>query len=94
MSPRDIAATALLAIALLGFAIATAGMFVSRNSYNRLHASGVANIATTLCVAAAILVEKSWSQGGIKAVLIALVFLIGAPIVNHAIARATHAKET
>lgn len=93
MTPRDSAAAVLLAIAVAAFAIAAAGMFVSRNTYNRLHAGGVANVVTTLAVTAAVLVEKSWSQAGIKAILIALVFLIGSPIVSHAAARSAHAKD-
>lgn len=93
MSARDIAASSLLAIAVLGFAIAAAGMFVSRNAYNRLHAGNLANVATTVCVTGAIVVEKSWSQPGIKAVMIALVLLVGSPIVSHAVGRSAHAKD-
>jgi multisubunit Na+/H+ antiporter MnhG subunit len=68
-------------------------MFLSRNTYNRLHAGGIANVATTLCVVAAIVVEKSISAGGIKALLIGLVFWIAGPIVSHVTARSEHANK-
>jgi monovalent cation/proton antiporter MnhG/PhaG subunit len=95
MSTRDEVAAGLLALGILAYAVSTLGLFLSRNVYNRLHAGGVANIVTTLCVTAAFVVEKLWSQAGIKAILIGLVFLIGSPILNHAIGRAAHtSKET
>ncbi|HTX02574.1 MAG TPA: monovalent cation/H(+) antiporter subunit G [Candidatus Acidoferrales bacterium] len=94
MTPRDIAAASLLVVAIIGFAVAAAGMFVSRNAYNRMHAAGVANFTTTVGVVAAIVIEKSWSAAGIKAAMIGLVFLIGGPIVSHVVARSAHAKDS
>lgn len=93
MSGRDVAAVVLLAIGIAAYAIATLGQFLSRSSYNRLHAGGIANVVTTVCVVAAIVVEKLLSNAGIKALLIGLVFWIGGPIVSHVTARATNAQE-
>lgn len=95
MSTRDDIAVALLALGAIAYAISALGLFLSRNVYNRLHAGGIANIVTTFCVTAAFVVEKLWSQAGVKAMLIGLVFLIASPILNHAIGRAAHiSKET
>ena len=93
MSTRDYVAIALLAIGLVAYAVATLGMFLSKNAYNRLHAGGIANIVTTVCVVAAIVVEKSISNAGVKALLIGLVFWISGPIVSHVTARSERAKE-
>lgn len=93
MSTRDVAAVALLSAAVLAYAISTLGVFMSRNTYNRLHAAGIANVATTLFVVAAIVVEKQISNAGIKALLIGLVFWIAGPIVSHVTARAEHVSK-
>jgi len=93
MSARDLVAVTLLGLGLVAYAVATAGMFLSRNTYNRLHAGGIANVVTTICVVAAIVVEKSISNAGVKALLIGLTFWIGSPIISHVIARSERAKE-
>lgn len=93
MSAREVAAVVLLGIGIVAYALATLGQLVSRNSYDRLHAGGIANVVTTLCVVAAIVVEKLMSAAGIKALLIGLVFWIGGPIVSHVTARATNAQD-
>jgi monovalent cation/proton antiporter MnhG/PhaG subunit len=88
MTPRAIAAIALL---VLGVGIELAccvGVLAMRGVYDKLHYTAPATTLGTLAIAGAVLVRESTVQYGIKAILIALALLITNPVLTHAIARA------
>lgn len=68
------------------------GLVVMRSAYDRVHFSGPATLGLVL-VALSVLVDKSFSLIGNKAILIAVMALLGSPLLTHAIGRATRILE-
>ncbi len=68
------------------------GVLLGRNPYARLHFIGPATLLGSAAVAAAVLIQDSFSQSGIKAILIVLAFVATGPILSHATARAVHVR--
>jgi multicomponent Na+:H+ antiporter subunit G len=93
MTTPGSSSTILLAGGVLVEWITCLGLLVMRNPYDRLHAIAPANILPPVLVAAAVVAQNGFSQAGIKAVLIALVLILTAPIITHAIARSVHLRQ-
>jgi monovalent cation/proton antiporter MnhG/PhaG subunit len=93
VSPRDVAVVVLLVFGVaveLGCAV---GVLVMRNAYDRLHYTAPASTLGPLAFAAAIVLRESFSQAGIKALLVAVALLITNPLLTHATARAARIRE-
>ncbi|HSR12446.1 MAG TPA: monovalent cation/H(+) antiporter subunit G [Thermodesulfobacteriota bacterium] len=86
------AVTILLIFSLVAVWLSCLGLLAARNPYARLHFLGSATLLGSLGVAAAVLVQSSSAQSGIKAVLIFLILLFTSPIVSHVTARAVHGR--
>jgi multicomponent Na+:H+ antiporter subunit G len=87
VTARHVIAMTLLWIGVGWNLIAALGVLVMRSAFDRLHYPAVATLGA-LFVAAAVLVEKSFSLVGDEAVLVAVFLLIASPILTHATARA------
>ena len=92
MAVSAIAIWALLAIAMASFLLTAIGLLVSRNIYDRIQFTYPAGTVGVAAIVAAVVVEKSVSQAGIKAILIGLVFLWSSAALSHAIARAARIR--
>jgi monovalent cation/proton antiporter MnhG/PhaG subunit len=64
-----------------------------RNVYDRLHYTGPAATVGPAAVAAAVVLEESFSSAGVKAIMVALVLAAANPVVVHATARAVWSRE-
>ncbi len=78
----------LLGIGVLGFAFTVVGLLFSRDLYDQIHYLAPGSIVGSLAFTAAAIVHEGFSQSGTKAILIALLLLIGNPVLSHATARA------
>jgi monovalent cation/proton antiporter MnhG/PhaG subunit len=92
MTPRAIAAIALL---VLGVGIELAccvGVLVMRGVYDKLHYTAPASTLGAFAIAGAVLLRESIVQYGLKTILITLALLITNPVLTHAIARASRIR--
>jgi monovalent cation/proton antiporter MnhG/PhaG subunit len=92
VSPRGVAVAVLLVLGVgveLGCAV---GVLVMRDAYDRLHYTAPATTLGPLAIAAAIVVQESFSQAGVKAILVALALLVTNPVLTHATARAARVR--
>lgn len=92
MSPRGILVGALLVVGVGVTLASCVGVLVMRDAYDRLHYSSPATTIAPLAIAAAIVLEESFSAAGIKALLVALVLLVTNPVLTHATARAARVR--
>ena len=93
MSVRDAVAGALLAGGVAVQVLACVGVLVARDAFDRLHLAAPAAMLGVPLVSAAILVNESFSQGGIKAIATAVAVTVTVPVLGHAIARAARERE-
>ena len=93
MSPRDLAVTALLVLAVAVTLVSCAGVLLMRDSYDRLHYTAPAAVIPPVAIAAAVVLEERLSAAGIKALLIALVLIVTNPVLGHATARAARIRQ-
>jgi len=92
MSARHVAAEALLFSGVAFILIACVGVAVSGSAYDRLHFTSPALLGALL-VSVAVVVQESFSLIGDKALLVAVLLLLGSPLITHATARATRIHE-
>ena len=86
------AAGVLLVLGMAVELLACAGVALMPTALDRLHFVG-AGVTATVLVAAAVVVHEGWSTLSSRAVLVALMSLIGGPVLTHATARAIDARE-
>jgi monovalent cation/proton antiporter MnhG/PhaG subunit len=67
------------------------GLATARDPYDRLHYLSAGSTAGTFLIAAGIVVEAGLD--GVKALLVAAIFVVTGPALTHAIARAAHLAE-
>jgi monovalent cation/proton antiporter MnhG/PhaG subunit len=72
--------------------LACVGVVVFRSAHDRLH-YGAPSILGAILIAVAVVIKESFSLVGDKAILLAVVLLVMAPIVTHAIGRAARTAE-
>jgi multisubunit Na+/H+ antiporter MnhG subunit len=84
---RDAIATALLIAGVAVELLACAGVVLMRDALDRLHYTGAGTLAASL-LAAAVLVRESFSLIGDKAIVLALLVLVTAPVLTHFTAQA------
>lgn len=83
---------------LLGAGVAIAwvsglGFYLMRGTFGRLHYVGLASLLLPVVVALAILLDAGSVQTSVKAVMVAAIFVVTAPAVTHATARAMYVRE-
>jgi len=93
LSPRDLAVTALLVLAVAVTLVSCAGVLLMRDRYDRLHYTAPAAVIPPVAIAAAVVLEERLSAAGIKALLIALVLIVTNPVLGHATARAARIRQ-
>jgi multicomponent Na+:H+ antiporter subunit G len=86
---RDAAVAVLLVAGVALAVLATLGVVLMRDAFERLHYLGPATLATA-CMAAAVVVRESFSLIGNKAIALAVFVLVTSPVVSHVTARALH----
>ena len=92
MTVQHLAAAGLLSI-LAAFALISAiGIVRSRNNFAALHCAGVTTVTLPLLLIAAVFVESGFGVPAVKAVTLAVIFLLGGPVSAHAIAVAVHRR--
>jgi monovalent cation/proton antiporter MnhG/PhaG subunit len=93
VSPRTVAVAALLTVGVGVELACCLGVLLMRGVYDKLHFTGPATTIGSLAIALAVIVEESFSQAGLKALLIFLVLLIANPVLTHATARAARVRQ-
>jgi len=81
---------------VLGVAVELAccvGVLVMGDAYDKLHYLGPATTLGPVCVAAAIVVQESFGQAGVKAILTAALLIVAGPVLAHATARAMSIRQ-
>lgn len=92
MSIRQIIVDVLLWLGVGLVLISCLGVLVMRGVYDRLHFASPA-VLGALLIAAAVVVEESFSLVGDKAVLVAFCLLVGSPVLTHVVGRAARVAE-
>lgn len=90
--------TQLIIDVLLGIGVASAllssiALLVMKDLYERMHYLSPPATITIICFTAAVLVDKHFSQAGIKATIIMVVLLLMNAILTHATARAARTRQ-
>jgi monovalent cation/proton antiporter MnhG/PhaG subunit len=85
---RDVLVTSAVVAELL----CCVGLVVMRDVYDRLHYAMAASAVPPFLVAAAVLVEESWTQPAINALLIAVALFLLSPVLAHATARVARTR--
>jgi multicomponent Na+:H+ antiporter subunit G len=93
MSIRHALAVAFLIGGVVVELICCIGLIAVRNAFDRLHYLGPASSVGPLAIAAAVLIEESFTQAGVKSLLVALLLLLKSPVLTHATARAMRIHE-
>jgi multicomponent Na+:H+ antiporter subunit G len=92
MSIRHVLTEVFLWLGIALLLLAAAGVVTLRDAFDRLHLSGLAAVGA-LCVALAIVIEKSFSLVGDEALLTAVFLVVVSPVATHAIGRAIRIAE-
>ena len=93
MSPRTVAVAALLTVGVGVELACCLGVLLMRGVYDKLHFTGPATTIGSLAIALAVIVEESFSQAGLKALLVFLTLLVSNPVLTHATARAARVHQ-
>jgi monovalent cation/proton antiporter MnhG/PhaG subunit len=89
---RDVAVAVLLGAGVAVELASVLGMLLLRDAFDRLHFTAPATTLGPLAIAAAVVLRESFSQAGIKALLVAVVLLVTNPVLTHATARAARIR--
>jgi multisubunit Na+/H+ antiporter MnhG subunit len=73
---------------------ACVGLLAGRDSFDRLHLVAPAAVLGGVLICAAILVNESFSQGGLHAIVIGAILLATGPVLTHATGQAVRLRET
>jgi multisubunit Na+/H+ antiporter MnhG subunit len=87
-------AGALLVAGVAVQVLACVGLLRGRDPLDRLHLVAPAAALGGPLVCAAVLVNESFSQGGIKAIIVGCILLASGPVLGHATARAVRLRAT
>jgi multicomponent Na+:H+ antiporter subunit G len=88
VTARELAVAVLLTLGVGVELVCCVGVLVMRDTYDKLHYTSPATTVGSLAIAAAVVVDQSLSQAGLKALLIFVVLLVSNPVLTHATARA------
>ena len=78
-----------VAIALLS----AIGVMAAHDPFDRVHFAGPAAVLTPIAVAIAAGISASSAQAAVKAILLAIIFLIAGPVLAHATGKALHRRD-
>ena len=92
MTLGDILVMVLLILGVGFVLISSLGVLVMRGTFDRLHYTDTAGFGAVL-FGAAIVVREGFSEISVKAVLLAVVFLVFSPVVAHVLGRAARLRE-
>jgi monovalent cation/proton antiporter MnhG/PhaG subunit len=87
-----IATWSLLILGMAAFLLTAVGLLVTKDVYDRIQFTYPAATLGVICLCAAVVVEKSATQAGIKAILTGLILLCANPALSHATARAARVR--
>jgi monovalent cation/proton antiporter MnhG/PhaG subunit len=93
VTAAEIGVAAALLIAVLCVVVASLGVLLARDAYTRLHYMAPVATLGIWAVAAAVLTRESVNQGGIKALLIAVIIFFMNAVLSHATARAARMQQ-
>jgi monovalent cation/proton antiporter MnhG/PhaG subunit len=88
----DVLVMVLLILGVGFVLISSLGVLVMRGTFDRLHYTDTAGFGAVL-FGAAIVVREGFSEISVKAVLLAVVFLVFSPVVAHVLGRAARLRE-
>ena len=94
MSARDWIAGGLLFAGVGVQVLACIGLIRARSTFDRLHLIAPATVVGGPLVCAAILVNESFSVGGIHAIIVGAILVATGPVLTHVTARAARLRET
>ena len=93
MSKTQLIIDVLLGIGVASALLSSIALLVMKDLYERMHYLSPPATVTIICFTAAVLVDKHFSQAGIKAVIIMVVLLFMNAILTHATARAARTRQ-
>lgn len=93
MTPRALAVAVLLILGVGVELVCCVGVLVMRDAYDKLHYTAPATTVGSLAIAAAVVVQESLSQAGVKALLVFVALLVTNPVLTHATARAARVRQ-
>jgi multicomponent Na+:H+ antiporter subunit G len=88
----DVFVALLLVVGVAVGLISALGVLVMRGAFDRLHYTDTAGLGAVLISAAVAVREGLSSQIGMKAVLLAVIFLVTSPVIAHLTARAARLR--
>jgi len=93
MTASSIAVAILLSFGVAVELCCCVGVLVMDDAFDKLHYLGPATIVGPGAIAAAIVVRESFSQAGVKALLVVGLLIVASPILSHATARALYIRQ-
>lgn len=84
----------LLILGMASFLLTSVGMLLGRDVYERIQYTYPTATVGLIAVVAAIVIHKSLSQAGIKAIIVSLIVFWTNPALSHATARAARIRES
>jgi multicomponent Na+:H+ antiporter subunit G len=90
---RELAVAVLLTLGVAVELVCCVGVLAMRDAYDKLHYTAPATTVGALAIALAVVVQESFSQAGVKALLIFLALLVTNPVLTHATARAARVRQ-
>jgi multicomponent Na+:H+ antiporter subunit G len=91
VSVKDVVEALLVVGGVAAVLVSCLGLAVGRDAYDRLHFLSAGGTVGPILVAAGIVLEAGLD--GLKAILVAAIFLVTGPVLTHAIARAARLAE-
>ncbi|HEY2957130.1 MAG TPA: monovalent cation/H(+) antiporter subunit G [Actinomycetota bacterium] len=93
MTVRELAVAVLLTLGVAVELVCCVGVLAMRDAYDKLHYTAPAATVGSLAIALAVVVQESFSQAGVKALVIFLALLVTNPVLSHATARAARVRQ-
>ena len=93
MTIMEVAVVTLLVFGVGVELLCCLGVMVMDNVYDRLHFTAPATTLGSCAIAVAVILEESFSQAGVKALLVAFALLVSNPVLTHATARASRIRK-
>lgn len=94
MTGRDVAADVLLGLAVAVVLMASLGVLVMRDVYQKLHFVTPISLIAPALVAVAVLVQQGYSENTVETWLALLFLFVASPFLTHATIRAARIRET
>src|SRR5207247_4405726 len=88
VTARQLAVDILVALGVAGALLCCLGLVFARDAFDRLHYAAAATTVPSFLLVAAVLVEQSFTQPGLSALVVALFLLLLSPAAVVATARA------